>query len=258
MSMNMFFELTMAILAGVMTASWGAYKDTPYEGFEWKSFFRSVVSTLGFFVLLGWMVEMFGMEASVIVLVLAAMAFERISHEIWKGLFRRKQREGIYKIPQSFHYLGRVVPYRWRLPLGVGAILFLVSASYWAAQVKTEGVLWLAVGLLVAVFASVGGAWKDAPIEGFNWLKFPRSFLLIMGCFWLLQSLTNSLLILIMGAAGLERILVEFYKSFVVKRTPGKFIERVKYDEWKEKRWVFMLSYLVSVTLLVVCVWLYR
>ena len=69
----------MAVLAGVMTASWGAYKDTPYEGFEWKSFFRSVVSTLGFFVLLGWTVEMFGMEASVIVLVLAAMAFERIS-----------------------------------------------------------------------------------------------------------------------------------------------------------------------------------
>mgnify|MGYP005850402869 CR=1 FL=1 len=256
MSINIFFGLVMAVLAGLMTASWGAYKDTPYEGFRWESFLRSVVSTLGFFVVLGWMMEMFDMEASVVLLVLAAMAFERISHEIWKGLFRRKQRKGIYKIPQSFHYLGRVVPYRWRLPLGIGVVLFLVGASYWSVQIKTEGVLWLMVGVSVAVFASVGGAWKDAPIEGFNWLKFPRSFLLIMGCFWLLKSLTDSLLILIMGAAGLERIMVEFYKSFVVKRTPGKFVERVKYGEWKDKRWVFVLSYSIAVTLLVVCVWL--
>lgn len=53
---------------------------------------------------------------------------------------------------------------------------------------------------------------------------------------FLLSRLTDNLLVLILGAAGLERLVVEFYKTFLVHSTPGKFNPKVGYPNWKEKK----------------------
>ncbi len=69
---------------------------------------------------------------------------------------------------------------------------------------------------------------------------------------FLLSRLTNNLLVLILGAAGLERLLVEFYKTFLVLSTPGKFQSNVAYPEWKERRKIFIGSYALALIILTV------
>jgi len=95
----------------------------------------------------------------------------------------------------------------------------------------------------MAAIPSVGGAWKDAPIEGFDVKKFPRSFLVMLGSIILLHFFTNNLLLLTMGAADLERVIIEFYKTFIILSTPGKFFEVVHHKNWLTKRKVFAYTY---------------
>lgn len=226
-----------------MTASWGAYKDSPYEGFSRVSFIRSIFSTFFFYFLIVWILRMNGDVANQLVIMCAAIAFERIAQEFNKAFFRTHQREGIYKIPQSFHIFGNVVAYPQRLFLGIIVSVLIGIAVFYLAQIKVANNTWIYIGIGVAIIPSLGGAWKDAPIEGFEVKKFPRSFLIMVAAVALLHALTDNMLVLIMGAAGLERIAVEFYKTFIVSSTPGKFFAVVHHSEWLHKRKIFQYSY---------------
>ncbi len=252
----MIANFLLVIGGGLLTASWGAFKDSPYEGFSAKSFNRSVLSTGFFYFLFLFFLSKTKFEFHHLAVLFSAVAMERLTQEYWKAFFRTKQREGIYKIPQSFHVFGKVMPYKKRFPLGILLTLITLVALQILFGVTIEGNSWIIPGILLSILPSLGGAWKDAPIEGFDIKKFPRSFIIMFSSIFLLSRLTNNLMILVMGAAGLERLLVEFYKTFMVLSTPGKFNERVSYPEWKKKRRVFIGSYLLGALVLALTLFL--
>ena len=41
--MDVLVALVVGLAAGAHTATWGMYKDAPYEGFTWRTYLRSVV-----------------------------------------------------------------------------------------------------------------------------------------------------------------------------------------------------------------------
>lgn len=174
----MAFDLLFGLLGGLLTASWGAFKDTPYEGFSIFSFVRSMLLTSIFYISFLFLLSGTSYAFHDLAVLFSAVAMERITQEYWKAFFRPKQRKDIYKIPQSFHILGKVLKYRTRL---MGGILLSILTFYifnLLFNIKVLDNSWIVPGLILSAFPSVGGAWKDAPIEGFEVKKFPRSLLL--------------------------------------------------------------------------------
>ena len=250
----MISNFIFGLAGGLLTASWGAFKDTPYEGFSIISisFLRSLVVTCIFYLALLFFLSKTDFSFHHIAVLFSAIAFERLTQEYWKAFFRSKQRESIYKIPQSFHVLGKVLKYKSRFVIGLllSTTTFVVLNLLFGVKITANS--WIIPGVILSVLPSLGGAWKDAPIEGFNIKKFPRSFIIMFASIFLLSRLTNNLLVLIMGAAGLERLLVEFYKSFLILSTPGKYNQKIIYPDWIDKRKIFIASYAVSVVVVVV------
>jgi hypothetical protein len=86
---------------------------------------------------------------------------------------------------------------------------------------------WLALaiaGSLGGWFSAMGGAWKDAPIEGFDFFKFLRSPGIAL--FWaiLLSRFTQNLLIIAIAAEGFTVATIETYKTFFFPDKPrGKW-----------------------------------
>ena len=74
---------------------------------------------------------------------------------------------------------------------------------------------------------AVGGAWKDAPVEGFSGWKFLRSP--VVATFWalVLCRFTDDWVMLAVAAGGWSVISIETYKTFLTGgRPPGKFAGR--------------------------------
>ena len=87
---------------------------------------------------------------------------------------------------------------------------------------------YLAVAYLTGLLVSGGGAWKDAPFEGFHTLKFFRSGLTLAVASPLFHWLRTpgdpvALGVLIYMNGGLERFLVEYYKTYIQRNMSGKF-----------------------------------
>ncbi len=80
--------LLLALAAGVITALFGAIKDTRWERFRWKTFFRSPIITLLWAAILLAIPDL----PRPIAIGLVAVTLERATTEIWKGLFRRPDR----------------------------------------------------------------------------------------------------------------------------------------------------------------------
>lgn len=247
----MIFNLLLGFSGGLLTASWGAFKDSPYEGFSCYSFLRSIIVTSSFYFLFQFLLAETSFIFHNLAVLFTAVALERLTQEYWKAFFRPQQRKGIYKIPQSFHVLGKVMTYKMRLLLGTLLLILTFFVLNLLFSVRILGNSWIIPGVLLSVLPSLGGAWKDAPIEGFEIKKFPRSFVIMFTSIFLLSRLTDNLMILILGAAGLERLLVEFYKTFLVLSTPGKFNSKVSFPEWKQKRKIFIGSYVLALITLV-------
>jgi hypothetical protein len=243
-------DLILGLSGGLLTASWGAFKDSPYEGFSLRSFCRSILVTAGFYFLFLFLLSKTDFSFHRLAVLFSAVALERLTQEYWKAFFRSKQRKGIYKIPQSFHVFGKVMTYKKRFPLGILLSVLTVVVLEILFGVSISGNSWIIPGVILSTLPSLGGAWKDAPIEGFEIKKFPRSFIIMFASIFLLSRLTNNLMILVLGAAGLERLLVEFYKTFLFLSTPGKFNSKVTFPEWKQKRILFMVSYTLGLVIL--------
>ncbi len=149
--------LIIGLAGGLLTASWGAFKDSSYEGFSLFSFLRSLVITCFFYSILLFLLKDTNFVFHNIAVLFAAVAMERITQEYWKAFFRFRQRKNVYKIPQSFHVLGKVVEYKYRLPIGItlsSITIFVVDAL---SNIEVVGNSWVTPGLALSVLPSVGG-----------------------------------------------------------------------------------------------------
>ncbi|MEP7345371.1 MAG: hypothetical protein ABI877_08890, partial [Gemmatimonadaceae bacterium] len=180
--MPLFAALVVGTLVGLHVATWGMYKDAIHEGFHVARYFRSVVVGAAVAVAMysytgldltspGGLVVFFGM----------VYVCERVIVEIWKTCFRNEN-QSKYTIPMQFQLLR--TPVRSRiLRAAVGVLcLSVVGLAAWGINGLQETALpvhpvvaALAIGSVGGWLTAIGGAWKDAPVEGFEPLKFLRS-----------------------------------------------------------------------------------
>jgi hypothetical protein len=217
--------LLAAGLAGMYTAAWGAYKDAPIERFNRTSFWRSLLFSVGIIVALWTPPAMRARVASLhmVEVFFLVMGLERIAIEIYKPCFRRED-QSKYLIPQNFSFFGRRVEgdgVLWTIGL---AMIATVAALVSIATPITGFAAHLIVACATGLFICITGAGKDAPFEGFDPAKFFRSVkvLAVMSpVLWLLGPRPLGLLVFMYG--GVERLLVEGYKTYFTRKPPGKF-----------------------------------
>ncbi len=217
----------IGILAGLHIATWGMYKDAPHEGFAWRTYLRSV--WLGALVGAGLTAAGFvpAGAGEAVVFFGVVYVLERACVEFFKT-FVRVEDQSKYFIPMQFHVLGRVVRGRLkRLAIGAGFVaaglgLLAIAEGLRDAPLSVAAVI--AVGSLGGWYGAFAGAWKDAPIEGFETLKFFRSPALAGAYAALLWRLTADPVAIAFAATGLTIATLETYKTFFFPARPrGKF-----------------------------------
>ena len=88
-------------MVGLHIASWGAYKDAPYEGFRLISYLRSVLLAAVLAIVITVLAP--GLAPSIVVLVGAVYAVERLATEGWKSILR-EQDQTLYTIPMRLGF----------------------------------------------------------------------------------------------------------------------------------------------------------
>ncbi len=249
----------VAALSGLYTSLWGAFKDSPWEGFKPRTFPRSILFSL---VIFGGLQLVPTLRERVDGLGLAQLFFlvmglERFLTELYKGCFRTEPQEK-YFVPSQLAILGRPVRSR---ALRIAAGVALVSAVLGVLLIgrPVEG-FWqyLLVAYGTGLLVSGGGAWKDAPFEGFLFLKFLRSGLalaVVSPLFYWLRDPAEpvALGILIYMNGGLERFLVEYYKTYIQRNMSGKFrpdlprVETRRREELHILAWILILAVTVAI-----------
>ena len=229
--MSVLLAAVVGLLAGVHAATWGMYKDAPHEGFSRRKYARSPLLGLGLGVVLQ---RVTGLEparpADLVVLFGVVYVVERALAEIYKT-FLREEDQAKYFIPMQFHVLGRVVRrrgLRWVVgTLYTAGLVGLVVALGRLDRATPDGHELPAVLLLGSLggwISALGGAWKDAPSEGFQTLKFFRSPALAALFAAGLSTLTPSILLGTLAATGFTVATTETYKTFFFPSKPrGKF-----------------------------------
>jgi hypothetical protein len=251
--------LSIGLLAGAHTSTWGMFKDAPHEGFTYAKYARSILLAVVVAIvahrvsgldLMNWSraVVFFGM----------VYVIERAITEFWKT-FLRVEDQSKYFIPMQFHVKGSVVHDRKvQLLAGAGwltAVLLIVYGITWAQRNVSlpPWVVIVAIGGIGGWISAFGGAWKDAPVEGFETFKFFRSpgiaafFALLLACF------TDNWLYLALAAEGYTVATIETYKTFFHPNKPrGKWAGKsMPYEHMLKRRWKFVPLY-VLVWLLVI------
>jgi hypothetical protein len=160
---------------------------------------------------------------------------------------------------------GRLVHGRGkRLGIGLavaGAVVLAFLAIHFTSRggaVPRSLVLVLFIGSIGGWISAFLGAWKDAPIEGFETLKFFRSPVAAGLYALLLSPFTTSYLAIAMAALGYTIATLETYKTFFFPSKPrGKFAGKpIVFPEMLERRkrfavlyaaiWVFMIGSFVA------------
>jgi hypothetical protein len=227
--MNIPDLITVTVFSGLYTSLWGAFKDCPFEGFKPHTFPRSVYFHLVILLML-FALPFFRVRFEALGLFqvfFLIMGLERFIAELYKGFFRTEDQDK-YFVPSRITFLGKYVGsdllrYAAGAILVTGVFCLLLIETQVTSFVGFLGVAY-ATGLLVAL----GGAYKDAPFEGFKWLKFQRSaVVLAIGSplFYFVNDPTDPVSIgyLIYMNGGLERFVVEYYKTYVQRTMSGKF-----------------------------------
>jgi uncharacterized membrane protein len=279
--MNLFIALVIGLMAGAHSATWGMYKDAIYEGFTYRKYFRSIIFSGLIAVVfervanldVTWTANMVVLErvmhldlarpANMVVLYGMTYVIERGVLEFYKT-FLREEDQSKYFIPMQFHVGGTVVQSQWRrwlagvaylvgVALAIASIIALQNANLKLPNV----VVVLLIGSVGGWISAFGGAWKDAPLEGFEWLKFFRSpivaslYALLIACF------TDTYLYISMGGLGYTVGTIETYKTFFFPNKPrGKFAGKtIQYPEMLEKRNKFVPLYVaIWVAVITTCV----
>jgi hypothetical protein len=223
---NLFQALFVGLVTGLHTATWGAFKDSPFEGFAVQKMVRTIALASACAVLLALMA---GRSLDLFVFIGVVLAAERLGTEWWKGIVREDDQEA-YAIPMRLAVHGRIVQSRAARYLTGGVVALLLVSAAWSAAVAQAWVgnspvlLDVLVGGVGGWLTAVGGAWKDAPVEGFSGAKFLRSPLVATTWAVVLQPFTESWLVLAVAAGGWSVASIETYKTFLTGgRPPGKF-----------------------------------
>jgi hypothetical protein len=219
------------LLCGLHAATWGGFKDSPFEGFKPASFVRSPLIGLGSALAAAWTTDVESTQ-SVLVLIGLCYALERLATEWWKSIVREDD-QGAYSIPMRLAVHGRPVDNRGRR-YAVGALIAIgLLLLWWSARAIEHTVppmpLWsvVLVAGLGGWLTAIGGAWKDAPVEGFSGWKFLRSPVVATGWAAVLSRFTGDWATLAVAAAGWSVISIETYKTFLTGgRPPGKFADK--------------------------------
>jgi len=225
--MSIMYAVVLGLVTGTHAATWGAIKDSPFEGFKAASFARSIVLAVVAAAVLATVTDLETTLAP-IVLVGVLYATERLATELWKS-FLREDDQDAYAIPMRIAILGR--PVDGRVPRYLTGFVVLVSVVVMgctaaALQPADGGPLWLLVlvGGIGGWLTAVGGAWKDAPVEGFSGWKFLRSPAVATAWTMMLLPFVHDWVALTVAAAGLSVFSIETYKTFFTGgRPPGKF-----------------------------------
>jgi hypothetical protein len=243
--------LLVGLAAGAHTSTWGMYKDAAHEGFTLPKYLRSIVLSgliAPALVAAGFPVRNVG---SLIVLFGVTYVLERITSEFYKT-FIRNEDQSKYTIPMQLAVRGRCVHGRGKrllAGLAVAATALALAAGVLALQPLADTTLRiplvLAVGSLGGWCSAFGGAWKDAPIEGFQTLKFFRSPVLSSLYALSLSLFTPSLALAALGGLGFTIATLETYKTFFFPSRPrGKFAGKpVLFPEHLETRKRFVPLY---------------
>jgi hypothetical protein len=236
--------LLIGFLSGVHAASWGMYKDAPHEGFERKKFLRSVVLGGAIAPIVAQLMRLDPTSpAGAVLLFGVAYVVERVVAEIYKT-FLRQSDQSKYAIPMQLSVLGRPVESRAaRVLLGAGYSAGLLSLMilvhrYLEQAEPVSPVMVALIGSIGGWISALGGAWKDAPFEGFQPLKFLRSPLLAAGWALLLEQLSTDMIVVALAAIGYTIASTESYKTFLFPSRPrGKFAGKpVRFPEILRKR----------------------
>jgi hypothetical protein len=247
-------------LSGTHAAIWGMYKDSIYEGFSPGRFVRSIIVGIAAGMLLQTALQLrLQNAASLLMLFGLAYASERGIVEIWKTFFRT-QDQSKYFIPMTFSVGGVPVKSRGaRIAAGIGYITLVALLLLALAQLDRDvtGPLTLGksaiAGLVVGAMIAAGGAWKDAPKEGFQIVKFFRSPSVTVAFALALSPLTDSYLFLAAAAIGYERAAVETWKTFLAReKPPGKFAGKPElHPEMRQHRRQAVPAFVLIVALVI-------
>ena len=237
--------ILLGLIGGLHRASYGAYKDSPYENFYIGRFLRDliigVLAAIIFFNF-GW-----GKNEPLLILALTFFSISYIIVEVWKVFIRYKD-ESDYRIPVRMHIGGKAV--ESHLIRALFALIFIgvIYGIYKIGILLPESIdiiyKGMIMGFLITLFEAIGGGYKDGTIEGFKLITFLRSPMLgIIGGF-LMALITKNLALILLGLLAFERIIIETRKFFKGGYMPGKFIQgKVVYQEWMKKRWIFLIPY---------------
>jgi len=250
--MTLFIHLLLGFAAGVHGASYGAYKDAPYENFRLGRFIREIVIAMAFIgtlSLLGWTDRQ-----SSFTIFAAAFAGARTITEFYK-LFVRNVSQDDFRIPTRMHYVKGVVnnPIA-RLILGFGFIWMLVGIWGLCSLLAPHDppvLRGLVTGIIIGTLEAMGGAYKDGAIEGFFWHKFIKSpvFGALAGLIaaghaeMFVPGRVADLPMLMLATYGICRMLLELvYKMPVADYVPGKFPSMTaSFPEWSTKRAAYFI-----------------
>jgi hypothetical protein len=219
-------------LAGVHTSTWGMYKDAPHEGFTWPKYFRSTIVSTVLAVGTQYVVQWdLGQPGNRFVFFGLIYCLERAVTEFWK-YFIREEDQSKYFIPMQFGIMGKPMKdARKRITIGVIVAVICVLIFFglralekrFADDVPTL-LLVVTVGAIFGWISAFGGAWKDAPIEGFETFKFFRSPGVAAAWAAVVAHFSVSWTVLAIAAEGFTVMAIETYKTFFFPNKPrGKF-----------------------------------
>jgi hypothetical protein len=252
--MHLPIALTIGALSGLHVSTWGMFKDAPHEGFTWFRYFRSALVGM-VMALIAYLVARPDLSVPGQALLFFGLTYvlERGAIEFWKT-FLRTEDQSKYFIPMQFAVLGKVVHGKnQRLIIGFPLAILIVIVFLGIHWLSRRGGLPTTASLvMVFLVASISGwisaflgAWKDAPIEGFETLKFFRSPV-VAGLYGLLLApFTTSYLLLMCASLGFTIATLETYKTFFFPSKPrGKFAGKpILYPDMLERRKPFAVLY---------------
>ncbi|MCH7563946.1 MAG: hypothetical protein IH968_08995 [Gemmatimonadetes bacterium] len=251
---GLLLALGTGLAAGLHSATWGMYKDAPHEGFQWSTYVRSPILAAAIAVAIVAGTEFDPTSAAAIVLLFGVTyGLERAFLEIYKT-FLRVEDQSKYTIPMQFAIRGKVVEssaLRWlAAALYVGTEMLVLFAVYWlqrSGPALHPLLIVFLVGSAGGWISAIGGAWKDAPVEGFLIFKFFRSPGIAFMYGILLGSLTTSYVFIFIGSIGFTIATIETYKTFFFPQRPrGKFMGKTPlFPEFIETRTRFVPLYVV-------------
>lgn len=263
--MHWIISILTGLAVGIHNATWGMYKDAPHEGFTWSTYFRSVIAGLIFGPLLHYI---FGLDlfnpANIFLLFGATYSLERITMEVYKT-FIRVEDQSKYFIPMQLSAFGKPVKsYPARLMFGVVYVavllaityaIYILNNKYQSGAININPFLLLLPCSIFGWISAFGGAWKDAPLEGFETFKFFRSPGVAYFYAFVASIFTMNLIIITLCSIGFTIASIETYKTFFFLDKPrGKFQGKpIDFPEMIEFRKKFVPVYVGIWILVIAC-----